>query len=65
MRKRILIIPAFLCLLLSSACSGECVRCQKQGETTLNYCETDFPDKNAYNEQVAALKALGYTCGQK
>ena len=65
MQKRLLMIPVLLLILLGTACSGECVRCQKQGETTLNYCETDFPDKNAYNDQVPALKALGYTCAQK
>ena len=44
------------------ACRGECVRCQKSGQSTLTYCENDFPDSHTYHSQINGLDSLGYDC---
>lgn len=60
-RLLVLVFP----ILFFYACSGDCVRCQKAGEQTLNYCENDFPSTISYNEQISGLDSLGYTCEKK
>ncbi len=47
------------------SCRGECVRCSKTGEQTLNYCEGDFPNKQTYLDQINGLDSLGYACSPK
>ena len=47
------------------ACRGECVRCQKAGSQTLSYCENDFPDNDAFKNQLTGLDSAGYTCSPK
>lgn len=64
--KKALLFPIGIILLIGFAsCNGECVRCQKAGSQTLNYCENDFPSDIAYKNQIEALDSLGYSCTKK
>lgn len=47
------------------ACRGECFRCEKAGEQTLNYCENDFPDHASFKDQLTGLDSAGYACNPK
>lgn len=64
MKNTYSIIVAFTLLLLGTAC-GKCTQCLKSNEPNLTYCESDFTTKDDYQNQIAALKALGYTCSEK
>jgi hypothetical protein len=61
----IIFLPVFFMAALIFSCRGECVRCSKPGEQTLNYCEGDFPGKQTYLDQINGLDSLGYECVPK